>query len=250
MTTSDFFGGRFGNTGEFANTSTPTASALTTTGNVLNPAPQTGQGAYGMVPGVLSMPNPAGDLSAQLPGLSTLNATASSDLQSKLGGTLSPGTQAALQNAAATYGVTSGMPGSQLTWNSLYGNIAGASEAQQQQGLQDYPSLTGAVSSTQTVSPALQTEIASTNATNAAAPNPAASASYAQQLFNEYLQAMRGPASGSQSSQGFQTGQEYSTPPGLFSDSDPYSVSSFTLPGNMSADDPMGLSTGYGEIYG
>lgn len=162
----------------------------------INPTPQSGQGAFGMVPGALSLPNPAGDLAAQLPGLPGLNATASQDLQSKLGGTLSPGTMNALKNAAATMGVSSGMPGSQLSWNSLYGNIAGASEAQQQQGLQDYSSLIPTVSGTQTVSPALQSQIAGTNASNAAAPNPTASASYAEQLFNQYLQQAKGPGGG------------------------------------------------------
>jgi hypothetical protein len=161
--------------------------------SALNPAPQTGQGKFGMVPGVLSLPQPANDLAAQLPGLPQMNKDASSALLSKLGGVLSPGTQNALQNAAATYGTASGMPGAGLDWNSLYGNIAGASEAQQQQGLQDYGNLTGAVSSTQTVTPALQSEIAAQNALNSAAPNPADSASYSQQLFNQYLAAMSGP---------------------------------------------------------
>ena len=164
--------------------------------NALNPTPQAGQGAFGMVPGVLPTPQPAADLALQLPGLPQLNQTASTDLQSKLGGTLSPGTLNALQNASATYGVGSGMPGSQLSWNSLYGNIAGASEAQQREGLADYGPFVGAVSSTQTVSPTLQTEIAGQNALNAAAPNPAQAASYSKQLFDQYLQQMKGPGGG------------------------------------------------------
>lgn len=163
----------------------------------INPTPQSGQGAFGMVPGALSLPNPAGDLSAQLPGLSKLNSTASGDLQSLLGGTLSAGTTNALQNAAATYGTTSGMSGGAggmagLDWNSLYGNIAGASTAQQQQGMQDYSSLIPTVSGTQTVSPTLQAQIAGTNASNAAAPNPTQAASYAEQLFNQYLNSSGG----------------------------------------------------------
>lgn len=162
----------------------------------LYPGPQSGSGAFGAVPGNLGLPNPAGDLGAQIPGLGRINSAASGDILSKLDGTLSAGTEHALANAAATYGVTSGMPGSGLSWNSLYGNIAGASEGQQQQGLQDYSNFIPTVSGTQTVPPALQTEIAGTNASNAAAPNPSASASYSQQLFDQYLNQMKGPAGG------------------------------------------------------
>jgi hypothetical protein len=142
------------------------------------------------------MPSPATDLGAQIPGLSNLNKTASGDILSKLTGTLSPGTLAALQNLSATYGATSGMPGSGLSSNMFLGNVAGAMENQEQQGLQDYSSFIPAVSGTQTVNPALQTQISGTNASNAAAPNPGASASYAAQMFNQYLNQMRGPGAG------------------------------------------------------
>jgi hypothetical protein len=101
-----------------------------------------------------------------------MNSAASSDILSNLNGTLSPGTQNALQNASATYGVTSGMPGSDLTWNSLYGNIANASTTQQQTGLSEYNSTIPTVSGTQTVSPDLQTQIAEQNAVDNASPNP------------------------------------------------------------------------------
>ncbi len=178
------------------------AAAPAPSGFNLNPAPQSGQGAFGAVPGPLGLPNPAADLGAQIPGLSGLNQTGSQDIQSLLGGTLSPGTQNALQNAGATFGVESGMPGSGLSWNSIYGNIAGASAAQQQQGLQDYSSFIPTVSGTQTVSPTLQNEIATQNSLNAAAPNPAAAASYAEQLFNQYQQAQRGPGGGTAGASG------------------------------------------------
>ena len=162
----------------------------------LNPQPQAGSGIYGSVPGSLSLPNPAGDLGANIPGLSTLNKTASSDILSNLEGKLSPATENALQNASATYGAASGMPGSGLSWNSLYGNIAGASTAEQQLGLQELNPFVSNTSGTQTVAPGLQTQIAGTNASNAASPNPGQSASYAEQLFNQYLNQMRGPGAG------------------------------------------------------
>jgi hypothetical protein len=161
-----------------------------------NPMPQYGSGAFGSVPGPLTPPNPASNLSGVIPKLGAINSAASGDILSSLQGTLSPGTEHALQNASAEYGVSSGMPGSGLDWNSLYGNIAEASEAQQQKGLQDYSSFIPTVNSTQTLDPGLQTNIEATNASNAAAPNPGASASYASQLFNQYLNQFKNPAGG------------------------------------------------------
>lgn len=143
----------------------------------LSPAPQSGTNAFGKVPGNLSLPIDT----------TSLNPTAGADIMSELGGTLSPGTMSALGNARATFGVQSGMPGSGLSWNSLYGNIAGASEARQRQGIQDYNAVTG---------PAFQTGVAEQNAVNNASPDPAQAASYAEQLFNKYLARMGGGGGG------------------------------------------------------
>lgn len=162
----------------------------------LNPAPRAGNGPFGMVPGPLGLPDPAGDLARQVPGLSDLNKGVSSGILNKLNGTLSPSTLNALKNAQAQFGVSSGMPNSGLSWNSLYGNIAGASEAQQHEGIQDYNSWIPTVSGTQTVRPELQTEIANINSINAAAPDPTQAASYAKQLFDQYLASMRGGGGG------------------------------------------------------
>lgn len=162
-----------------------------------SPISQNGQGIYGRVPGNLSLPDPFGDLSSVYPDLGKTNSAVSGDILSKLGGTLSPGTQRALQDAAASRGVSSGMPGSGLSWNSFYGNIAGASEAQQQQGISDFNQTLPTVAGTQTVSPGLQTEIGNQNAINNASPDPAASASHAKELFDQYLSAIRGPTDSS-----------------------------------------------------
>lgn len=133
---------------------------------------QSGTGSFGQVPGQLTLPPVAADLSAELPGLSNLNSAASTDILSNLQGTLSPGTMQALQDANASSGVGMGMPGSQLNWNSLYGNIANASEQQQQTGLQEYNSTVPTVSGTQTLDPSLMSQIQYQNAVDWAAPNP------------------------------------------------------------------------------
>ncbi len=77
----------------------------------------------------------------------------------------------------------------------LLGNIR-TTEALQAQGLKDYNSTIPTISKTQTVDPNLQAGIAGTNATTSAMPNPADAASYAKQLFDQYLQQLSGPAGG------------------------------------------------------
>lgn len=168
----------------------------------LNPAPRSGNGPYGTVPGVLGLPDPYGDLSGVVPNLPRLNQSASDSILAKLNGELSPGTLNALKNAQATFGVSSGMPGSNLSWNSLFGNIAGAAESQQAQGLASYGPFVGAVSGTQTVNPELQAQIANQNAINSAAPDPSAAASEAQKLYNQYLNGIGGGTSGGGNSGG------------------------------------------------
>jgi hypothetical protein len=91
------------------------------------------------------------------------------------------------------------MPGSELSWNKVYGNLAGASEAQQQQGIQDYNSTLPTVAGTQTVTPALQVGVAEQNALDASAPNPteAAAVAFSNMLFQQYLNSMKkGPSGG------------------------------------------------------
>jgi hypothetical protein len=66
----------------------------------------------------------------------------------------------------------------------------------QQNAINDYNKIIPTVSSTQTLSPQLQLEVAGTNALNASAPNPATAQSYAQQLYDKYAAAARGPGGG------------------------------------------------------
>lgn len=164
----------------------------------LNPAPTSGVGPFGAVPGQLGLPDPMGDLTKALPGLPKVNEAATGVLMSQLNGELSPQTVNAIQDAAARFGVSSGMPGSGLAWNRALRDLGLSVEGQQQKGLQNYGPFIGTVSGTQTLNPGLQAEIANTNAINAAAPDPTKAASYAQMLFQQYLQSIGGggPAGG------------------------------------------------------
>lgn len=173
----------------------------TPTTNAIIPTPQPGIGAFGMVPGPIPTPNPAGDLGAQYPGLGQTNAVLSSDILAQLGGRLSPGTLKAMQDYEAGLATRSGMPGTNampgtIGYNRGVRDIGTTAEAQIRAGQQAYNQTIPTVSRTQTVSPELQATIAGTNASNAAAPNPAMAASYAQQLYDQYLQRLRGPGGG------------------------------------------------------
>lgn len=192
-----------GNQSYLPPTGSPGTGNGTTTFNS-NPSPQGGDGAFGLVPGPVGMPDPLGDLAAAYPNLRNTNSAASAAILSKLRGELSPETLNQIQDAAARFGVANGMPGSNAVSGTiannanLLGNVR-ASEALQQQGLEDYSHILPTVSGTQTVNPNLQVEVASGNANNAAAPNPEDAATYAQNLFQKYLDLLKGqsnPAGG------------------------------------------------------
>lgn len=166
--------------------------------DVNNPfAPTTDpHGAFGSVPKDVPMPNPFGDLSEIYPGLAAANASVSGNVASQLAGELSPATQARLQDAAAAFGVNSGMPGAGLVRNRTARDLGLATEAIQDQGLKNYLAAINQISATQTVNPALQTEINTQNSLNRAAPNPTDAAATTWKLYLDQLQAMRGPGGG------------------------------------------------------
>jgi len=158
----------------------------------IDPGPQYGSGTFGGVPGSVGLPDVFGDLASRYPALGDTNTAASAAVLSRLRGELSPATQNAIQDASARFGVSSGMPGSGLSQNRFLRDIGLTSEQEQQTGLEDYNRLAGTISSTQTVNPALQTQIAEQNALNRAAPNPQAAQTYAQKLYDQYLKGSRG----------------------------------------------------------
>src|SRR5882672_3478347 len=115
-------------------------------------------------------------LNQAYPNLTGTNAGLSSALLSELSGQLSPQTQAAIADAAASFGVNSGIPGSGFAMNRYPRDIGLASEQPMHQGIGDYSSVIPSISGTQTVAPGqaagLNAEIGAMNATNSAAPDP------------------------------------------------------------------------------
>jgi hypothetical protein len=177
-------------------TATNGAPAGTGSGTANSPAPHAGQGAYGLVPGDISNPNPFGDLSALYPNLSGANSQVSQNIQNELMGNLSPSTINNIRNNAASFGVSTGMPGSQFQGDQGLANLGLTTEKLQGQGLQDYLAAITGINKTQTVDPALQTQIATQNSVWNAAPDPAAAAKEQQKLFDEYLAKTMSPAGG------------------------------------------------------
>ncbi len=145
------------------------------------PPPRTG---FGQVPQPIGIPpNVFTQLSGAVPGFPGLTSGTSGLIASQQAGNVSPQTLNALKTGSAQFGVASGMPGSGLEQNQLFGNIAGFSENQQQKGIQNYLSLIGALGPTQT-NPNLAAEISARNADLAAAPDPRMAA---EEQFNLWL---------------------------------------------------------------
>lgn len=142
-----------------------------------------GRTAYGTVPAPIGVPPNTFTQLAGVPGFSANTAGTGAVIGSQLAGQVSPMTLNALKTGAAQFGVSSGMPGSGLETNQLFGNIAGFSEGQQQRGVQNYLAEVGALGPTMT-NPALAADISARNAAMAAAPDPKLAA---EQAFQDWL---------------------------------------------------------------
>ena|ERR1700677_4074976 len=169
----------------------------------VNPTPQQGQGAYGAVPGAIGLPqNTFQQVNAAVPGAAGNAQAASGVIGSQLAGTLSQGTQNLLQDKSAAYGVNIGQPGGQagntLSLQNFLGSIGLTSENLANQGVGNYLSFLGGVGAQQT-SPGLAVDVATQNALDAAAPNPAAAAQQQQNFFEQYMSQMMNPAGGNKS---------------------------------------------------
>lgn len=163
----------------------------------LAPSAQAGSGAYGAVPGAIGAPPSIfSQVNSNVPGAAGLATGAAGNIASQEAGALSPGTQDLLRNNAAAMGISvgqpGGAPGNTISNENLLTNMGLTSEGLTNQGDQNYLSFLGGVGQTQ-LSPNLLTDIASNNATMAAAPNPAAAAAQQQQQMIQYFNMLRGP---------------------------------------------------------
>lgn len=162
----------------------------------INPGPQGGQGPYGAVPGPIGLPNPLGDIGRVYPNLTGTNAQLSQDILGQLRGELSPETVSNIEDEAARFGVSSGMPGSGLSHNRMLKNLGLTTLDTQNRGIANYLSALPTVGRTLTVDPALQVDIANRNATMGAAPDPGAAAAEARSLWDQYFSKLGGRSAG------------------------------------------------------
>lgn len=185
-----------------AGSSTGTAGSASTgatggpAGFSLNPAPQSGSGTYGAVPGAIGAPPSIWQQTQAIPGMSGLTSQNTGLIGSQLNGNLSASTVGNLTDAAAARGVSLGQGGSTGLTNEILLKTLGLTHEQlQQQGQQNYLSFLGA-SGQQQQNPELLAEIASRNATMAAAPNPTLAAQQLQALSRGSSTQLRNPLAG------------------------------------------------------
>jgi hypothetical protein len=148
---------------------------------------QSGSGTYGSVAAATALPSAFSDLSAVYPNLTASNDAATNAVLSELQGNVSDATSKAIQDAAARYGITSGMGTSGLSKNLSLKDLGLTSEALQQQGITDYSKLLSAIDTSQTVSPETQIGLSQSNNALAAQANPQDATTYALDLYNKYL---------------------------------------------------------------
>jgi hypothetical protein len=125
-----------------------------------------------MVPGAIGAPPSVWQQEQQIPGVSAATTAETGNINSELAGQLSPGTTENLEDSAAARGLSLGQGGNTgLVDETLLKTLGLTQEELQQAGatnLNQFLSTSGQ----EQQSPQLMAEIASSNATNAAAPNP------------------------------------------------------------------------------
>lgn len=108
-------------------------------GYATTPTPQSGSGAYGSVPGSVSIPPSIYEQLGSIdPQLADQTGTLNTTILNELSGQLSPETIATIQQNAAQFGAQSGMPGSQFAGNAGLTQLGQSVEKQQTQGESDY----------------------------------------------------------------------------------------------------------------
>lgn len=187
-----------GNQGGYSPFNFPVAPKKKVAYSSSNPAPQSGSGAFGKVPGVISTPDSTYDeLNQNVPNYRALSAATTGNIQDELAGHLSHGTQNLLQDKAAAFGINSGLPGgtpgNTITNQNFLNSLGLTSEGLAHEGVLDYNQFSGTTGNQQ-LNPELAFGVSSQNAIDAAAPNPAAAASYSQSLYDKYLNQEEGPA--------------------------------------------------------
>lgn len=157
----------------------------------INPQPTTGSGtAYGQVPGTIGIPASTWQQTMAQPGMqSQFNATQGL-INNQLAGQLPQEVVNQIQDRAAQFGVTSGMPGSQFQGYQGLRKLGVDILGYQQQGATNAQNLAALVKSGQ-IDPSLAATIAAHNADLLAAPDPAKAAAQQMANWQQQLNAMK-----------------------------------------------------------
>lgn len=155
--------------------------------------------AFGSIPQPIQMPGSVySEVAGVVPGIGDLSNKTAGIISQQETGQLSPSTISMLENKAADYGVTSGMPGmtpGSLALNNLMASMGMTSEQLQQQGVSNYGNFLGSLASTQ-LDPALSADVSEWNSIVKSAPDPRSAAMFQMGLLNQYMK-MLNPAGGS-----------------------------------------------------
>lgn len=131
------------------------------------PGTQSGDGFFGGSPRKVALPQPYQDLAGVFPNLTGTNAALSARLASDLSGQVSPGTLNQINAAASGAGIdTHG-----INLSDTYGTLGMSPEQLQSQGIGEFSQALPVVSTTQTVSPDVEAQLAKFNADAAAQAN-------------------------------------------------------------------------------
>lgn len=223
----------------------------------VTPAPTSGNGAYGLVPGQTALPPSIYSESiGAMPGLAGLGTQASGVIGSELSGTLSPGTLGTLQDKAAAFGVgagtpfTSGTGTGSLPMSDYLESVGLSSQTLANQGVGNYNSFLGSIGSQQ-LDPALQASISQSNAVLGSAPSPQAAVSAEQSWLQQYQQMMN-PATGTSSFSSTGNSGPNLASMGNFLNPSGYQSQGYADPANPGGTDPYSVFTtgGSGGSYG
>lgn len=210
--------------------------------------------AYGTVPQPIANPQSVYSQVQGIPGVTQAQNTVLSNIQSNASGNLSTGTLNLLQDKAAQFGVSSGMPGlSGLSLQNLMQNIGLTSETLSQQGTKDYLSFLTGTGSTM-LDPGLSASIADRNSVYAAAPDPRMAAEAQLGLLDRYLAAMaQSQVSTARPSSGTGANRGPFTPPiapsGSTLSRSPYASGVRTPPGGGLFGPGINVGQGWGSDY-
>lgn len=173
-----------------------TAPASTGTGGYnLAPSPTGYNPAYGGVPGVVGQPPSLyKGIQSIYPGISGLTSGAGNVISSQLAGELSPQTINAIQDQAAAFGISSGLPLTNFAGMKGLKQLGLNVENVQNQGAQNYNAFLAGLGGTAD-NPNLAAELAMWNATNLAAGIPEAVAKAAQDAYNKAMLNAQGAGS-------------------------------------------------------